>query len=149
MISERSALIGFADSGAHIRNMAFYSFPLHMLKLVRDAERAKKNIMPLEKAVWRLTGELASWLNVDAGRLKEGDRADVVVIDPSALDDRLFQYHESEMDGLDGLVRMVNRSDGVVRAVLINGRVAFKDGAIAKELGRERGFGRFLAAAAS
>ena len=37
MISEPGALIGFADSGAHIRNMAFYNFPLRMLKLVRDA----------------------------------------------------------------------------------------------------------------
>src|SRR5262249_18857552 len=46
MIKEPSALIGFADSGAHIRNMAFYSFPLKMLKLVRDAELAGKPIMP-------------------------------------------------------------------------------------------------------
>lgn len=146
MIAEPAALIGFADSGAHIRNMAFYSFPLHMLKLVHDAERAGKAIMPLEKAVWRLTGEIAEWMNVDAGKLRLGDRADVAVIDPRGLDDRLFAYHESAMDGLDGLVRMVNRSDGAVRAVLINGRTAFEHGAVRPELGRERGFGTFLAA---
>jgi N-acyl-D-glutamate deacylase len=128
--------------------MAFYSFPLHMLKLVRDAELRGRPIMPLEKAVWRLTGEIAEWMNIDAGHLRVGDRADLAVIDPQGLDDRLFQYHEAPMDGLDGLIRMVNRSDGAVRAVLINGKVAFEDGVVRPELGRDRGFGTFLAAAA-
>jgi len=136
-------LISFAYSGAHIRNMAFYSFPLRMLRLVRDAERAGRAIMPLQQAVWRLTGELGAWLGVDAGTLRLGGRADVVVVDPTALDDRLDAYHEAPMEGLD-LMRMVNRSDGAVRAVLVNGRVAFRDGAFAGGLGRERGFGAFL-----
>jgi len=146
MMREPSALIGFADSGAHIRNMAFYSFPLRMLAQVRDAERSGKPIMPLETAVWRLTGEIASWLGVDAGRLSVGDRADVVVIDPTALDDRLAVYHEAPMEGLGDLVRMVNRSDGTVRAVFVNGRVAFEGGAFGPGLGHERGFGQFLPA---
>ncbi|NUP07685.1 MAG: amidohydrolase family protein [Polyangiaceae bacterium] len=146
MISEPGALIGFADSGAHIRNMAFYNFPLRMLKLVRDAERAGKPIMPIEKAIWRLTGELGSWLGIEAGTIRLGDRADLSVLDPSALDDRLEVYHEAPMDGFDGLARMVNRSDGAVRSVLVNGRVAFGDGAFEPALGRERGFGQFLRA---
>jgi N-acyl-D-glutamate deacylase len=148
MMSEPSALIGFADSGAHIRNMAFYSFPLHMLRHVRDRERAGRPVMPLEKAVWRLTGELADWLDVDAGHLRIGDRADLAVIDPSALDARLDAYHEAPMQGLDGLVRMVNRSDGAVRAVLVNGRVAFDGASFDGELGRATGFGQFLPAGA-
>ena len=148
MMREPSALMGFADSGAHIRNMAFYSFPLRMLAQVRDAERAGKAILPIEKAVWRLTGEIADWLDVDAGHLRPGDRADLVVIDPEALDARLDVYHEAPMDGLDGLVRMVNRSDGAVRGVLVNGRVAFEGGKFEAELGRERGFGQFLRAGA-
>jgi N-acyl-D-glutamate deacylase len=149
MMTEPGALIGFADSGAHIRNMAFYSFPLHMLKRVRDAELAGAPIMPLEKAVWRLTGEIADWLNVDAGHLRENDRADLVIIQPENLDARLFEYHEAPMENLGGLMRMVNRSDGVVRAVLINGRVAFRDGTFDPAFGHERGFGRFLGARAS
>ncbi|MDB4966520.1 MAG: N-acyl-D-glutamate amidohydrolase [Myxococcales bacterium] len=143
MMTHPAALIGFADSGAHIRNMAFYSFPLRMLRLVRDAERAGAPIMPLEQAVWRLTGELGAWLGVDAGTLRIGARADLVVIDPEALDARLDAYHEAPMDGL-GLMRMVNRSDGAVRAVLVNGRVAFRDGAFDAALGKARGFGQFL-----
>ena len=148
LVTEPAALIGFADSGAHIRNMAFYSFPLQMLRLVRDRARAGAPVMPIEKAVWRLTGELGDWLGVDAGHLRVGDRADLVVIDPEALDERLAVYHEAKMDGFGDLMRMVNRSDGVVSSVLINGRVAFIDGACVPELGHALGFGRFLPAGA-
>lgn len=143
MIKEPSALIGFADSGAHIRNMAFYSFPLHMLRMVRAHD-----VMPVEHAVHRLTGEIADFLGVEAGKLRLGDRADVTVIDPAALDERLSAYHEAPMEAL-GLMRMVNRSDGAVSAVLINGRVAFRDGSFDAGLGKETGFGRFLPAAGS
>lgn len=138
MMRDASALIGFADSGAHIRNMAFYSFPLRALQVAAD-----HNVMPIETAVWRLTGEIADWLGVDAGRLHVGDRADVTVIDPKALDQRLNQYHEAPMENLD-LMRMVNRSDGAVNAVIINGRVAFEEGRFHPGLGKERGFGQFL-----
>jgi N-acyl-D-aspartate/D-glutamate deacylase len=33
-----------------------------------------------------LTGELADWYRIDAGRLRIGDRADLVVIGPERLD---------------------------------------------------------------
>lgn len=147
LVNEPAALIGFADSGAHIRNMAFYSFPLRMLRFVRDRERAGKPVMPIERAVWRLTGELADWMGIDAGHLRVGDRADLVVVDPAALDARLDAYHEAPMDGFGGLVRMVNRSDGAVDAVFVNGRRAF-DAArgVAPALGRELGYGAFLPA---
>lgn len=142
LMNEPSALIGFADSGAHIRNMAFYSFPLRMLRFVRDRARAGKPIMSIEKAVFRLTGEIADWLGVDAGHLRVGDRADLVVIDPEALDERLDKYHEAKMEGFGDLSRMVNRSDGVVQTVMVNGRVAFENGAIASDIGH----GTFLPA---
>lgn len=146
LVREPSALVGFADSGAHIRNMAFYSFPLRTLRFVRDRALAGAPVMPIEKAVWRLTGELGDWLGVDAGRLRLGDRADLVVVDPEALDARLDAYHEAPMEGFGDLVRMVNRSAGVVSTVLVNGRVAFDAGAVAAGLGRERGYGTFLPA---
>jgi len=142
LMKEPSALIGFADSGAHIRNMAFYSFPLRMLRYVRDAARAGKPVMPLETAVWRLTGELADWLGVDAGHLRVGDRADLVIVDPEALDERLDVYHEANMEGFGDLMRMVNRSDGVVKSVMVNGRVAFENGAMTRDVGH----GTFLPA---
>jgi N-acyl-D-aspartate/D-glutamate deacylase len=141
MIKEPAALIGFADSGAHIRNMAFYSFPLRMLRHVRDRE-----VMTIERAVHRLTGEIADWLGINAGHLRIGDRADIVIVDPEMLDGRLDVYHEARMEGFGDLTRMVNRSDGVVHTVMVNGRVAFDEGNLAPELGRELGFGTFLPA---
>jgi len=147
LVAEPAALIGFADSGAHIRNMAFYNFPLRMLKLVRDAEKKGAPVMPIEKAVWRLTGELGEWFGVDAGVLSEGKRADVVVIDPEKLDERLGEYHEATIPEFGGLRRMVNRGQAV-DAVLINGKAAFQHGEIAAELGKQRGYGTFLRAGA-
>jgi N-acyl-D-aspartate/D-glutamate deacylase len=144
MMAEPASLIGFADSGAHIRNMAFYSFPLRMLKAARDAQISGQRALSIEKAVWRLTGEIADWLGVDAGHLRVGDRADLVVVDPEALDERLAAYHEAPMEGMNGLVRMVNRSDGTVRAVLVNGKVAFDEKGLAPGVGHASGFGRFL-----
>jgi N-acyl-D-aspartate/D-glutamate deacylase len=145
MAGEPAALLGFADSGAHIRNMAFYSFPLRFLRMVNDSHRAGRAVMPIEKAIWRLTGEIATWLGISAGRLQTGDRADLVVIDPAALDDRLEAYHEAPMEGF-GLSRMVNRSDGTVATVMVNGKVAYTGGAFDESLGRQTGFGQFLPA---
>ena len=74
--------MGFSDAGAHLRNMAFYNFGLRLLRHVRDAERAGRPFMTVEQAVHRLTGELADWYRLDAGHLRVGDRADLVVLDP-------------------------------------------------------------------
>ena len=79
--------MGFSDAGAHLRNMAFYNMGLRLLRHVRDAEQAGKPFMTVEQAVHRLTGELADWYRLDAGHLRIGDRADVVVIDPRRLDE--------------------------------------------------------------
>ncbi len=143
LVCEPSTLIGFADSGAHIRNMAFYNFGLRLLKLVRDAELRGQAVMPIETAIWRLTGELGEWFDIDAGRLYEGARADLVIIDPSALDESLASYQEAPMEAFGGLQRMVNRG-AAVDAVLINGRIAFQHGEFASDLGQARGYGQFL-----
>jgi len=145
LVAEPSTLIGFADSGAHIRNMAFYNFALRFLKLVRDAELQHKPVMRVEKAVWRLTGELGEWFGVDAGVLAIGKRADLVVLDPQRLDDSLCHYHEAPMEAFGGLQRMVNRGSAV-DCVLINGRVAFDHEQFAEDLGQTRGYGQFLRA---
>jgi N-acyl-D-aspartate/D-glutamate deacylase len=138
------AQMSFADSGAHIRNMAFYNFPLRMLKRVRDAATAGTPIMPVERAVRRLTGELADWFGLDAGHLREGVRADVTVIDPARLDERVERLHFAPYPGAPGLERLVNDGDAA-RAVLIGGRVVVRDGASLPLLGIER-TGRFLEA---
>src|SRR5690606_15974062 len=69
IVAHPDVLIGFSDAGAHLRNMAYYNFPLRMLKLVRDAEAEGRPFMTIARAVQRLTGEIAEWLGLDAGRI--------------------------------------------------------------------------------
>ncbi|WP_194837796.1 amidohydrolase family protein [Nocardia sp. XZ_19_369] len=135
--------LGFSDAGAHLRNMAFYNFGLRFLRRVHDAERAGAPFLSLERAVHRLTGELADWYGIDAGHLRAGDRADLVIIDPAHLDDSLDAYAESPVAQYDNLSRMVNRNDGAVSAVFIGGKYVFGDGTAAPILGTGR-TGRFL-----
>ncbi|MFO0563565.1 MAG: amidohydrolase family protein [Polyangiales bacterium] len=137
---------GFSDAGAHLRNMAFYNFGLCLLKLARDAEREGVAFMPVERAVHRLSGEIAEWLGLDAGTLAVDSRADLVVVDPEHLDETLLQTHEEAIPEFGGYTRMVRRNNAAVPMVMVNGRVAVRDGEVRSEVGRERGFGRFLGA---
>ena len=140
---EPGVQMGFSDAGAHLRNMAFYNFGLRLLKHVVDAERAGRPFMSVEHAVHRLTGELADWYGLDAGHLMVGSRADVLVLDPAALDASLEEYAEAPVTQYGGLSRMVNRNDATVSLVMIGGRAVWRDGAPTALLGRER-TGRFL-----
>ena len=145
MVRSPNTLITFSDAGAHIRNMAFYNLPLRFLKLVQDSHDEGRPVMSLEQAVHRLTGEQADWLGIDAGYIRVGDRADLVVLDPAGLRQNLEQEHWDEMQGF-GIPRMVCRNPGCVSHVLINGKLAVDDEQITPELGRQSGFGQFLAA---
>jgi N-acyl-D-aspartate/D-glutamate deacylase len=137
--------VGFSDAGAHLRNMAFYNSGLRLLRHVHDAEKAGQPFMTVERAVHRLTGELADWYDLDAGHLREGDWADLVVLDPQRLDASLDEYHEAEVAEYGGLQRMVNRNDATVNAVLVAGRAVTINGEPTSILGRER-IGSFLRA---
>ncbi len=139
-------LIGFSDAGAHLRNMAYYNFPLRLLKLVRDAEQAGRRVLSPAQAVHRLTGEIAQWFGLDCGTLLEGRRADLVVVDPQGLDEELERMHEAPMEGFSGLTRLVRRNDRAVRRVLVGGRTAWSEGSFAPQLGHDRGFGTLLRA---
>lgn len=138
--------MGFSDAGAHLRNMAFYNMGLRLLRHVRDADAAGTPFMTVEQAVHRLTGELADWYRLDAGHLRIGDRADVAIVDPACLDERLDAYAEESVAQYGGLSRMVNRNRETVRAVFVGGRPVFLDGEPTDLVGRHR-TGRFLRAA--
>ena len=45
-----------------------------------------------------------------------------------------------------GLQRLVNRNPGIVKTVLINGKLAVDDEQLVPEFGREMGYGRFIPA---
>ncbi|ANS29751.1 Uncharacterized protein R1CP_25490 [Rhodococcus opacus] len=140
--------MGFGDAGAHLRNMAFYNYPIRLLKKVKDAQSDRTPFLSVERAVHRLTGELADWYGIDAGHLREGDRADLVVIDPAGLDATVDGLFEAEVPEYGGLRRMVNRSDGAAVATVINGRLVYRDGEFAGGFGVTK-TGRFLRAGAS
>ena len=145
MVKDKKSLITFSDAGAHIRNMAFYNLPLRMLKLVNESIEEGNAMMNMEKAVWRMTGDQADWFGIDAGRIKEGDRADVTIIDPKGFDQNLEDVHWAEMENF-GLQRLVNRNPGLVKHVMINGKMAVDNEELTPELGKEMGFGTYLAA---
>lgn len=138
--------MGFSDAGAHLRNMAFYNMGLRLLRHVRDSGRAGQPFMTVEQAVHRLTGELADWYRIDAGHLRLGDRADIVILDPERLDATLDDYAEERVDQYGGLSRMVNRNDDTVTAVFVGGEAVFLDGELTPVVGSQR-TGRFLRAA--
>ncbi|WP_082690749.1 amidohydrolase family protein [Mycobacterium sp. M26] len=135
--------MGFSDAGAHLRNMAFYNYGLRLLRHVRDAERMGSPFMTIEQAVHRMTGELADWYQIDAGHLRLGDRADLVVIDPDHLDSQLDEYAEEPVEQYAGLPRMVNRNNDTVELVLIGGRTVVRHGQPTDVLGAQR-TGSFL-----
>lgn len=148
MAAEPTIHMGFSDAGAHLRNMAFYNFSLRLLKRTLEAQRDGKPFLTLERAVYRLTGEVAEWFGLDAGTLRQGDRADFVVIDPAGLDDSVDGYHEEKVPFYGGLSRMVNRNDAAVVATGVGGTVVFRNGQFRDGYGQTVKSGRYLRAGA-
>lgn len=145
ILSHPDILVGFSDAGAHLSNMAFYNFPLFLLRMARDAAREGLPFLSVEKAVHRCTGELGAWLGLDAGVLKQGARADVVVVDPARLDE-IDRLEEASIPEFGGIRRMVRRNDAAVPAVVVGGKVAVRRGVVEAQVGKATGFGRFLGA---
>lgn len=139
LLFDAQVLPGFNDSGAHLTNMAFYDGNLRGLQM---AQRHGT-----EKVAWhvkRLTREPAEFFGVHAGRIAVGMPADVIVIDPDAL-----QTYNSEAN-THCIWReefqhqqMVNRSEGVVSASFIAGRPVWREAQFTPRLGREK-LGRVL-----
>lgn len=117
MLFDENTLPGFNDSGAHITNMAFYDGNLVTLKIAQAESLQKVAI-----AVKRLTRDPAEFFGVDVGEIKIGAQADLVLINPEQL-----QHYETNNNRHYLYVPhydakcMVNRSDGVVEQVYING----------------------------
>ena len=136
--------VGFGDSGAHIRSLAMYNFPLRFLKYVRDAQLEGQPFMTVAHGVHKLTADLADWFGLDAGHIRVGDRADVVIINPVGLNEDVDGISEAPMEGF-GVDRLVKRNEDAVDATIINGKVAYKKGDyFPANLGKEKAYGGFL-----
>ncbi|MEO1015594.1 MAG: N-acyl-D-glutamate deacylase [Pseudomonadota bacterium] len=118
-------LPGFADSGAHLTNLAFYDVNLRALKIAME-ERGEDGVAYMVK---RLTRDPAEFFDIAAGSIDVGDQADIVLIDPKALaaHDGVANTKRIWRDILEN-DQLVNRSDGVVPLTMIAGRVLWRDG---------------------
>ena len=122
MLLHEATLPGFNDSGAHITNMAFFDANLGALKRAQQ-----RDLQTVARVVQRLTSEPAEFFGLDVGSLEIGAQADIALIDPQALAEyecdpnRHFEYRE-----IFDHRQMVNRSDGVVERVLINGNTVWQ-----------------------
>lgn len=146
LITRPGVTVGFSDAGAHLRNMAFYNFGIRLLRRVHDAD---ESFLTVGQAAHKLSGELADFYGVDAGHLRLGDRADIVVVNPAGLNAEVDAYNEESMPEFGGLSRMVNRNDVAVTATLIGGRIVYREGRFASWFGVSERAGRFLRAGVS
>ena len=108
---------GFNDSGAHVTNMAYFDGNLRALHIgLEESESAFSHM------VKRLTSEPAAFFGLEVGKIEVGARADLALLNPEALKDYDGEASVQLIDReLFGCEQLVNRSDGVVSGVYVNG----------------------------
>ena len=82
LLTEDHVVLGLTDAGAHVDQLCDAPLPTDLLgNWVRERE-----LMPLERAVRKLTGEAADMFGFEGrGYLREGSFADVTVFDPTTV----------------------------------------------------------------
>ena len=134
-------LPGFNDSGAHLTNMAFYDVNLRSLQLAAQGGDADVSYM-----VKRLTKDAADVFGVAGGTINLGDIADLILVDPKKLaaydgEKNVQRIYREEF----AHEQLVNRSDDVVKLVMIAGQSAWENNAFSPEFG-QKPMGRLLRA---
>ncbi|MCT7994962.1 N-acyl-D-amino-acid deacylase family protein [Laspinema olomoucense] len=133
MMKHPDILPGFTDAGAHVRNLGYYDGALSLLK-----QAVTTNFMTPEAAIHRVTGEPAQWFRLDAGVLKVGAKADLVLLNPVGLQEAIAPQVEILDPILDGEPRMVKRgSDQIIHSVYIKGVPVVSQGQVSSRLGSE------------
>ncbi len=115
LLTHDQVVLGLSDAGAHVSQLCDAPIPTDLLGTwVRQRE-----IMPLEKAVRKLTGEPADMFGfVDRGYLREGSWGDVCVFDPATVaPGPLRRLRDFPADG----ERLTAERPSGVRHVLVNG----------------------------
>jgi len=122
MLAHPLVHIGASDGGAHLSSFSTYGDTGYLFsEFVR-----KSGDFTLEQAVKKITADTADiWGLKDRGRIKTGLAADIVVFDADTIA-RLEERPVHDVPG-DGM-RYVRSATGV-QAVLVNGAVAWADGA--------------------
>src|SRR5262245_23827242 len=122
LLTHEQVALGLSDAGAHIAQLC--DAPLYtdlLATWVRERE-----LMPLEKAVRKMTGEPADLFSlVRRGYLREGYWADVCVFDPLTVSPGRMQRVR---DFPAGAERLTAEEPTGVRHVLVNGIPIRRDG---------------------
>jgi N-acyl-D-aspartate/D-glutamate deacylase len=120
---DRRALIGASDAGAHLDLLASFNYATEVLgKAVRE-----RKLLPLEEAINLLTDTPAQLYGLaERGRVVEGWKADVVVLDPETIGSREVRMR---MDLPGGAGRLYAEADGIEH-VLVNGSRIVRDGTL-------------------
>ncbi|HEY3809825.1 MAG TPA: amidohydrolase family protein [Acidimicrobiales bacterium] len=115
LLPRDNVLFGLADSGAHVSQLCDACFATDLLgNWVRE-----RQVMPLERAVHKLTGEPAAVYGlVDRGTIAVGQAADVCVFDAdSVAPGPMHRLHDFPADG----ERLTADAPTGVTHVLVNG----------------------------
>jgi N-acyl-D-aspartate/D-glutamate deacylase len=121
LLNEKHTVLGLTDAGAHVDQLCDAPLPTDLLgNWVRDRE-----IMPLETAVRKLTGEPADMFDfARRGYLREGYFADVCVFDPKTVaPGAVRRLRDLPANG----ERLTAETPSGMRHVLVNGSSIRKD----------------------
>lgn len=124
MLGSSHTVMALADGGAHYGLICDASFPtFYLQRWVRDA--APDERIELPDAIAELTSRAAALVGLnDRGRIAEGMKADLNVIDLDALK---LHVPTIEYDLPAGGKRMHQKADGIV-ATLVSGKVTYRNG---------------------
>ena len=122
LLQQEQMALGLSDAGAHVGMLCDAPLPTDLLgNWVRE-----RGVLPIEKAVHKLTGEPASLFRFeDRGVLREGAHADVCVFDPNSVAPGPIRRVQDFPAGADRLT--ADEPDGI-RHVLVNGVPIQTDG---------------------
>ena len=122
MLRHPWTLTTFSDSGAHVCQEMGSSLQTHMLSYWVRARQA----FTLEQAVRKLTFDnAAAWELNDRGLVRTGFAADLVLFDEHTVRPTM-PVVEADLPG--GARRLVQKAEGIA-ATIVNGQVAFENGA--------------------
>ena len=115
LLQQEQMALGLSDAGAHVGMLCDAPLPTDLLgNWVRE-----RGVIPLEKAVHKLTGEPAGIFRFeDRGILKAGAHADVCIFDPDRVDPGSIRRVRDFPAGADRLT--ADTPEGI-RHVLVNG----------------------------
>ncbi len=121
LITHPNTMIGLSDGGAHVDMLCDAGYCTYLLGTwVRE-----KQLMPIERAVQRITAEPAQFFGVpNRGRLAEGMAADIAIFDADTIGSPKRPEMRYDLPG--GGRRLVVPAQGVMHTI-VNGEVLYHD----------------------